>query len=167
MELSLVLGGLIGGVLNRFSGFTNISWLPGRNVYYAALALFAISWLWVGPLWGSIIFISFVAYRFPGWFTSLDMGTFGGTVIRDAIVMALRGLFFFPIFFYAYFGGSTWSLVYLLSAAALATLSYLIGNHVLPKITKADPFWLIEFGAGASFGVFVVKSLLEIPLEYS
>lgn len=163
METSLLIGGALGAILNRFSGYTNISWLPGRNVYYSALAVFIISWLWVGPLWASIIFVSFALYRIPGWLTSLDMGTYGDTVLRDVAVMLFRGLFFVPVFALAALIGSTWAIGYLFAATALATLSYLVGNHVLGKYVK-DPFWFIEAGAGAAFGVFLTKALLEVPL---
>lgn len=163
MEINLIIGAATGAVLNRFSGFTNISWLPGRNVYYAALALLAISWLWVGPLWAAVIFVSFVAYRFPGWYTSLDMGTYGDTVLRDAAVMWLRGLFFIPVFAYAYFAGSSLAILNLVAATSGATFAYLFGNHVVSKFIK-DPFWFIEAAAGASFGFFLVKTLLELPL---
>ena len=165
MELNLlVAGGVLGAVLNRFSGYTNISWLPGRNVYYAALALFALSWLWVGPLWAAVILASFGAYRIPGWYTSLDMGTYGDTVLRDFAMMWYRGLWFAPVFVYAFILGSPLALVYLLLATTAATLCYLIGNHVVPKITKVDPFWFIEAGAGAAFGVAAVKAISELPL---
>lgn len=164
MELSLIIGAVLGATLNRFSGYENISWLPGRNVYYSALALFALSWVWVGPLWAALIFISFGAYRIPGWYKSLDMGTHGGTVIGDALMMWFRGLWFIPFFAYAFLLGNKWALVTLLLASGAATLCYLIGNHILPKFTKVDPFWFIEAGAGASFGVAVVKTALELNL---
>ena len=162
VELSLIIGGVLGAVLNRFSGYTNISWLPGRNVYYSALILFALSWLWVGPLWAAIIFVSFVAYRFPGWYTSLDMGTYGDTVIRDTLVMWARGLFFFPVFAYAYFGGSNLAFINLIAATSGATFAYLFGNHVVSRFVK-DPFWFIEAAAGASFGFFLAKTIMEYP----
>jgi len=162
VELSLIIGGVLGAILNRFSGYNNISWLPGRNVYYSALVLFAISWLWVGPLWAAIIFASFALYRIPGWYTSLDMGTYGDSVLRDVIVMWLRGLCFAPVFVWAYFAGSPLAIAYLVAATSLATLSYLVGNHVLPKFTKVDPFWFIEAGAGAAFGVMLTKTIMEL-----
>jgi hypothetical protein len=157
-----LIGGVLGAILNRFSGYTNISWLPGRNVYYSALVLFAISWLWVGPLWAVIIFVSFTAYRVPGWYTSLDMGTYGDTVFRDAAMMWYRGLWFFPVFLYAYILGVHTAILNLVIATTLATLSYLVGNHILPKFTKVDPFWFIEAGAGAAFGVMLTKTIMEL-----
>jgi hypothetical protein len=163
MGTELIVGGVLGAILNRFSGYENISWLPGRNVYYSALALFAISWLWVGPLWGVIIFVSFVAYRFPGWYTSLDMGTYGDTVLRDAAVMWLRGLFFIPVFALTYFAGAELAFVNLVAATSGATFAYLLGNHVVSKFVK-DPFWFIEAAAGASFGIFLTKTLVERSL---
>ena len=162
--IELIIGGVVGAILNRFSGYTNISWLPGRNVYYSALVLFAISWLWVGPLWAAIIFVSFATYRVPGWYKSLDMGTRGNSVLRDAAMMWFRGLWFVPVFACAYFAGAIDAALYLVIATSLATLSYLIGNHVLPKFTKVDPFWFIEAGAGAAFGAMLTKTITEIPI---
>lgn len=151
----LLLWALAGGVLNRFSGWTD--YLPGRNIYYAALVVLGLVWYFYGPVIGLLTFVSFLAYRIPGWFKSLDMGTYPGSasVPVDAAIMFARGLFFFPVFAWvAYTQQSAVPLIILAVASAVATASYWIGNHVLVKKMK-DPFWFIEFAAGAAFGAAV------------
>lgn len=146
---TIALWALAGGVLNRFSGWTD--YLPGRNIYYAALAALGLVWFFYGWLWATLVFVSFLAYRLPGWYTSLDMGTYADSVERDVVVMYLRGLFFVPVFAYATYAGNFYALGFLAAASAGATVCYLIGNWPLSKYMK-DPFWFIEFGAGACFG---------------
>jgi hypothetical protein len=159
----LLIFALIGGVLNRFSGFTNISWLPGRNVYYAILVATALTFALFGWQWALVMFAGFALYRIPGWYKSLDMGTVGGTLKGDAGIMFLRGLMFAPPFLYAAYLSSDLLPVAVLAAASVgAVVSYIIGNHVLGKFIKVDPFWFIEFFAGASFGAalgFVLPNL--------
>lgn len=158
----LLIPALIGGVLNRFSGYTNISWLPGRNVYYAILALTALVFVVYGWQWALAMFLGAVLYRIPGWYKSLDMGTFGGTLQEDAKIMFLRGLMFAPPFAYAAYLAYTpenpinaiIAVALLFAASAGAVLSYIIGNHVVGKVMK-DPFWFIEFFAGVSFGAAI------------
>ena len=149
--MNILAFALIGGVLNRFSGWTD--YLPGRNIYYASLAALALTWYFYGPLLGALVFISFLAYRLPGWYKSLDMGTVSGDFATDFLIMFVRGLFFVPVF--AFVAISSGNYVYpallLTGASFLACLSYMFGNHVLSKHVK-DPFWVIEFLAGASFG---------------
>ncbi len=142
---------IIGGILNRFSGWTD--YLPGRNIYYASLAALALTWYFYGPVLAIMIFVSFLAYRLPGWYKSLDMGTVGGSATTDFLIMFVRGLFFFPVFAFAGIitGNFIFPALLLAGASFLAALSYVIGNHILSKHMK-DHFWVIEFLAGASFG---------------
>ena len=157
MQTEILLWALAGGVLNRFSGWTD--YLPGRNIHYAALAALAAVWFVYGPVWGLLVFVSLLAYRLPGWHTSLDMGTYGDSLGRDAVVMYLRGLYFFPVFGAAWwFTGSPWPAAYLLAASAGAVLAYIIGNRLLSK-HMLDPFWFIEFAAGACFGAAIGLSI--------
>lgn len=159
---TLLIPAVIGGVLNRFSGYENISWLPGRNIYYAILAATAITFAFFGWQWALAMFVGFALYRIPGWYKSLDMGTVGGTLKGDATIMFLRGLMFAPPFLYAAYLTYTpenpintiVSVALLFAASAGAVLSYIIGNYVVGKFMK-DPFWFVEFFAGASFGAAI------------
>ena len=163
----ILVSAVIGGVLNRFAGYTNISWLPGRNVYYAILTHTGLTYLLFGWEWAVAMFLGAALYRIPGWYKSLDMGTYGGSLKQDAIVMFLRGLMFAPPFAYAAYLAYTpetpinaiIAVALLFVASAGATLSYIIGNHVVGKFMK-DPFWFIEFFAGASFGAALGYVLL-------
>lgn len=151
--MTFVFWAIAGGVLNRFSGWTD--YLPGRNIYYAALAALAAVWYFYGAVWGGFVFVSFLLYRIPGWYKSLDMGTFGGTLAGDAAVMFLRGLLFAPVFVWsAYMHQDAAPLLWLGLASGGAVLSYVIGNYYVVKIMR-DPFWFIEFAAGACFGLAV------------
>lgn len=146
---------VIGAILNRFSGFTNVSWLPGRNVYYSLLALLVLSTIAFGPIWGFLITLSAGCYRLPGWYDSIDMGRNEGSLIQDFAVMFVRGLFFFPVFMIAWlFLPVQHSFAYLVSASLIATFAYVAGNYALRGKVK-DPFVYIELIAGAAFGAAV------------
>lgn len=146
---------LIGAVLNRFSGYTNISWLPGRNVYWAILALTLIAGFavdWVFAFW---LAVSAALYRLPGWYDSIDMGKNEGTLLGDAMVMYLRTLCMVPVFIYGSWSMGVWyAPLVLIVAALLAVLAYVVGNYVVGKFVK-DPFWFIESAAGAALGAAV------------
>jgi hypothetical protein len=151
--VALSLWALIGGILNRFSGWAD--YLPGRNIYYAALIALTLSWTFYGPEWAIWVFVSVLAYRLPGWYKSLDIGHVSGTFAEDFKVMFLRGLYMAPVFVYAFLVHKVWQAPLLLITASLgATLSYAFGNWQLSKYMK-DPFWFIEFAAGAFFGAAV------------
>ena len=83
------------------------------------------------------------------------MGKNEGTLREDANTMLVRGLYFFPTFLFGSFVTSTWLLLALLPAAAIASvLIYIVGNYVVSKFMK-DPFWFIEFFVGAAFGAAI------------
>lgn len=149
--MTLLLWALAGGILNRFSGWAD--YLPGRNIYYAALAALGLVWYFYGATWGCLVFVSFLCYRIPGWYKSLDMGTAGGGLVADATIMYLRGLYFAPVFVWAAFTQvSGWPLAWLCLGSAGAVAAYIIGNYKVSKLMR-DPFWFIEFAAGACFGL--------------
>lgn len=153
---------VIGAILNRFSGFTNIKWLPGRNVYYALLTLLGISWVVFGPFWAILLTISAGLYRVPGWYKSLDMGVNEGNLATDAAIMFARGLFFAPVFVYAFvFHGAPYALAYLVLASGAATLAYIAGNYLL-RNKVSDPFIYIEALAGAAFGAAVGATMMAV-----
>jgi hypothetical protein len=152
---TVIFSAIIGGILNRFSGYTNIKWLPGRNIYYAIIVLTALTFYFYGYLWALALFAGSVLYRIPGWNKSLDMGTIAGTLTIDATIMFVRGLYFFPPFLYVFqLTGNWWYLALLPAASAGAVVSYVLGNYVVIKYMK-DPFWFIEFFAGVSFGIAI------------
>jgi len=158
----VVLCTIVGAVLNRFSGFTNIDWLPGRNVYYALLAVLGLSWTFFGPFWAFLITLSAGLYRVPGWYKSLDMGVNEGNLVTDATIMFARGLFFAPLFVYAFFfNGVQYALAYLVFASVAATLAYIAGNYLLRNKVK-DPFIYIEALAGAAFGAAVGGVMMAV-----
>lgn len=153
--MTVFMCALLGAVLNRFSGYTNITWLPGRNIYWAILAAtliagFAVDWvfaLWLG--------LSVALYRLPGWYKSIDMGKNEGTLLIDAMTMYLRTLYMAPVFIYGSWVMGVWYAPLALVVAALgAVAAYIIGNYVVGKFMK-DPFWFIEAAAGACLGAAV------------
>lgn len=151
---------LVGAVLNRFSGWTNVPWLPGRNIYWAALALLLLSTVTLGLGWGITLFVAALCYRIPGWFGSLDIGKNEGEVIDDARVMFYRTMWFFaPILFYAllWHWNFTGIVVFPLISAAV-TMVYWLGNHYGYKWTK-DPFRYVEPIVGALLGLAVAHTL--------
>lgn len=157
--LTVFLCALIGAIVNRFSGWTNQSWVPGRHIYWGALGLFLLSYAFLDLGWAILVLVSVLLYRIPGWDTSLDMGTVGDTVERDAKVMFLRTLYLAPMYAYGMFIHGVWAAPLLcIAGAAGAVAFYYLGNHYGPKLTK-DPFRYIEplVGAvlGAMFGVML------------
>lgn len=151
----LIICALVGAVLNRFSGFTNIRWLPGRNIYYAALALFLLALAVFDLGWAAVLCVGALTYRVPGWQQSLDMGTVGQTLTRDALVMFGRGFYFAPPFIYAvvaYHVSAFYALALLTLGSLGAVLSYYLGTHTKVFPLK-DPFVGIEALAGASLGL--------------
>ena len=153
--MTILICMVLGAVLNRFSGYTNITWLPGRNVYWAILAAtliagFAVDWvfaLWLG--------LSIALYRVPGWYNSIDMGKNEGTLANDAMIMYLRTLCAFPVFIYGSWVMGVWyAPLVLVVASVFAVLAYIVGNYVVGKFVK-DPFWFIEAAAGAALGAAV------------
>jgi hypothetical protein len=155
METLILVCALIGGVINRFSGYNNIGFLPGRNVYYAILVASLLMLNFYGWQWALALFLGFSFYRLPGWYDSLDMGKNEGTLREDANTMLVRGLYFFPTFLFGAVMTGNWLLLALLPAASVAAvLFYIIGNYVVGKFMK-DPFWFIEFFVGTSFGAAI------------
>lgn len=150
--MTILLCALIGAVLNRFSGYTNISWLPGRNVYWAILAATLIAGLAKDWVFAAVLAISFALYRIPGWYDSIDMGRNEGTLKGDATVMYFRTLMAMPVFIYGALVMHVWyAPALLIGAAFVATLAYIVGNYVVGRFTR-DPFWFIEAAAGAALG---------------
>jgi len=160
--MMLLACAVLGGILNRFSGFENVAWLPGRNVYYALLAVLGVSWMVFGPFWALLITLSAGLYRIPGWYKSIDMGVNEGSLAVDAAIMFGRGLFFAPLFLYAFFvRGAAPALIYLALASGAATLAYIVGNYFLRNKVR-DPFVYIEALAGAAFGAAVGGVMLAV-----
>lgn len=151
--LTVLLCSILGAIANRFSGFTNISWLPGRNIYWAGLFLFLVAWPFMGLGWALAIATSVFTYRIPSWNHSLDMGTRGDSLRRDARMMFYRTLYLFPVFAYALFQGLWIAPLLLVIAAAGATAAYIAGLYG-PQLFK-DQFNLIEPLAGAVMGAMV------------
>lgn len=152
---AVVVSAILGGILNRFSGYTNISWLPGRNVYWAILAATLIAGFAVDWVFAVALMISAALYRIPGWYDSIDMGKNEGTLSRDAAVMYIRTLLMFPVFMYAaIYLGAHYAPLALIGAAGAAVFAYIVGNYVVSKWVK-DPFWFIEITAGAALGAAV------------
>ena len=145
---------LFGAIANRFSGWSNQSWIPGRHIYWAALGLFLISIGTLGLPWAAAIAVSALTYRIPGWYHSLDMGTFADSVERDAKIMFLNTLRIAPVFVYALVVG-VWAAPFLLLAAAGGTVAiYYITNHYLVKYDQ-DPFRYGEPLVGALLGTLI------------
>lgn len=153
--LAIVVSAILGGILNRFSGYTNISWLPGRNVYWAILAATLIAGFAVDWLFALALAVSFSLYRIPGWYNSIDMGKNDGTLGGDAAVMYIRTLCALPVFFYANVYMNVWyAPLALIVAAAVAVAAYVVGNYKMDKWLK-DPFWFVEIATGAALGAAV------------
>lgn len=160
--MTVIACAIIGAILNRFSGFTNVSWLPGRNVYYSLLVLLLLTVFAFGPIWGVLITLSAGCYRLPGWYDSIDMGRNEGSLAEDFVVMFVRGLFFFPVFAIAdILFASTHALAYLVVASLIATFGYVAGNYALRGAVK-DPFVYIELVAGAAFGAAIGGMMVSI-----
>lgn len=158
--LAVILFALLGAAANRFSGFTNVSWLPGRNIYWAGLFLFLVAWPTIGLGWALAIMVSAFCYRIPGWNHSLDMGTRGDSLRRDARTMFYRTLYMLPVFLYAFALGLWIAPILLLVAAAGAVAAYVLGLYG-PQILK-DQFNLIEPLAGAVIGAMVGLSYVML-----
>lgn len=152
--LAVLFCALVGAVLNRFSGWTNQSWIPGRHIYWAALVATLLTWELVGPWWAAAVALSVLYYRLPGWYGSLDMGTHADSLSRDARVMFVCTLRIAPVFVFALFRGVLLAPALLLTAAAGAVAIYILGNLWLVKYTK-DPFRYIEPGVGAVIGAMI------------
>jgi len=148
---TVLFSALVGAVLNRFSGWTNQTWIPGRHIYWAALAAFLITWALVDIGWAIAVGVSALTYRIPGWYGAIDMGTNDGTLKKDAETMFLCSLRIAPVFAWAVFQGVYIAPLLLLIAAAGATAVYALGNYAGKKLAK-DPFRYIELGAGAVLG---------------
>ena len=151
--LTVLIFSLLGALANRFSGFTNISWLPGRNIYWAGLLLFLVAWPLIGLGWALAIAVSVFCYRIPSWNKSLDMGTRGDSLRRDARMMFYRTLYMFPVFAYAFVQG-VWIAPILLVVAAAGAVAAYVGGLYGPQLLK-DQFNIIEPLAGAVIGAMV------------
>lgn len=148
---TVLFSAFVGAVLNRFSGWSNQTWIPGRHIYWAALAAFLITWMLVDIGWAIAVGISALTYRLPGWYGSLDMGTYADSLKRDVQVMFSCTLRIAPVFVWAVIQGVFFAPVLLLVAAGGATAMYVLGNLVGSKLTQ-DPFRYIEPGVGAVLG---------------
>lgn len=151
---------LVGAVLNRFSGWTNVPGLPGRNIYWAALVLFILATATVGLAWGVTLLIAALCYRLPGWFGAIDIGKNEGEVIADARVMFYRTMWFFaPILFYILpWHWNFFGLVVAPLVSIACVMVYYLGNHYLYKFTK-DPFRYVEPIVGGLLGLGVATLL--------
>lgn len=159
--LTTFLCALIGAVVNRFSGWTNQSWVPGRHIYWGGLALFLLAYATLDLGWALAVLVSVLCYRIPSWDASLDMGHNGDTVERDARVMFIRTLYLAPMYAYGLLQGVWIAPVLLVVGAAGAVACYYLGNHYGPKITR-DPIRYVEPAVGlilgAMFGVMIELS---------
>lgn len=146
-------------IANLWSGGKFRPWtgdLPGRSHYYSSMAALALGWglfQWPGLLAG----FSFLLWRLPGWYGSLDAGTNEGSPARDAAVMSLRGLLAFPVFLWALYEANIDPLSDLVLAPLWALLAASLGQglvyYVGNRIAVSWRFWLIEGMAGAVWGV--------------
>lgn len=154
--LTAFLCALIGAIVNRFSGWTNQSWVPGRHIYWGGLALFALAWIFLDLGWALLLLASVLLYRIPSWNDSLDMGTNGPEPLeRDARVMFYRTLYLAPVFVYgAIIHGVFVAPILLVAGAGGAVALYYLGNTYGPKYTK-DPIRYVEPLVGAVLGACV------------
>jgi hypothetical protein len=116
-------------VINRFSG-GGLFWrdaFPGRPIYYSgvtAIIILSILYGYQGALAGA----SFLLWRLPGWYGSIDMGRREHTRKRDFLVMFTRGFVAFPVFVWMQYNGNDgnpWSAALLLTMSLGIALSYL------------------------------------------
>lgn len=153
--IAVLFSAIVGAVANRFSGWTNQTWIPGRHIYWAALGLFLISWVFVGLGWATAIALSALTYRIPGWYGSIDMGRDKDSLVRDARVMFYNTLRIAPVFAYAMIFHGVWlAPLLLVVGAAGAVAAYIFGNYVGYKLVD-DPFRYIEPAVGAVLGAMV------------
>lgn len=154
---------LIFSFLNRFAG-GGLLWqklggqhggiLEGRAIWYATpVALLALVPL-LGTMNAALCAASFLLWRTPGWYNSIDAGTNTENPLRDFAVMAGRGLLLFPVFLYA-----AWEMQSLIPAAGLVVTSlaiataYHIAWHWKPvRGLNADGVARAEYLAGGVLG---------------
>lgn len=155
---------LLFSILNRFAG-GGLIWrhvgnqhggvLEGRAIWYATPAAFAALVPLLGWADAALCAGSFLLWRTPGWYNSIDAGTNTETAARDFVVMSARGLLLFPVFVYGAF--RDWSvlpLVLLLATALSVGLAYHAAWHFKPLQRFAcDGVARAEFMAGALIGV--------------
>jgi len=151
--ITTILFAVLCAAANRFSGYTNIEKLPGRNVYYAALALGLVATVTLGWVYGIAALLSMLTYRLPGWNRSIDMGVNEDSLRRDARTMFYRGLFAAPFFLVATYHLSWFAPLFLIFGAMGGVAAYVLGNYVLAHIKSIkDPFVYVELLVGASIG---------------
>lgn len=133
---------------------------PGRSIYWAGLVAMLFGWFTAG-LVGALAGFSFLLWRLPGWYGTIDAGTNEGEVVRDVTLMALRGLVAAPVFLHVFFEGQQdklaaiqWeALVVWATACAGQGAAYWLGNHVLyPRTRFWDAGFWSEGLAGAVWG---------------
>lgn len=106
-------GGKIQPVLKQHGGP-----LPGRGIYYAGLLSIVLGMAFYG-LPGALAGFSFLLWRLPGWYGSIDAGldpynperdgwNIRNQRARDFIVMSARGLVAFPVFAYLVYDTGNW-----------------------------------------------------------
>lgn len=122
--------------------------LPGRGIYYAGLAAMILGFCfygWIGVLAGA----SFLLWRLPGWYGSIDAGTVSGTRLGDFAMMSARGMAAFPVFAFAvYYTGSLGPLWILLGASLGQGVAYEVGHRGFDRNNA-----IAEGLAGAVWGV--------------
>lgn len=158
----------VGAVLNRFSGSTNLEWLPGRNVYWASVIVLFLVSVFYGLLWGALAFVSVLCYRLPGWNDTIDIGYDSGKPFDEWVFMTLRTMYLAPLFLYAAIATEDpWHLTILGYVAIAASVSYAFGNWILRKYFSKwvkDPFVTIEASVGAAIGAGMGMALEYIRL---
>lgn len=160
--IALVIGALVGALLNRFAG-GGLGWerlardhggpLRGRPIYYVALALA----LALSPFYGVAglaCAANVLLWRLPGWYGAMDAGTHEHSRARDFAVMAARGFVSVP--FFAWAAGtldSIWPLIALAFASILTAIAYDVGQRVMRSFTAC------ELMTGAIWGVAYARTL--------
>ena len=151
--LNLFAGGKIQPVLRQHGGP-----LPGRGIYYSSLAALLILTPHYG--WpGAVTALSFLIWRIPSWYGSIDAGLdpynperdkfyLENQRVRDFAVMSFRGLFCFPIF--AFMAGADHSVLPILTLFMASLLHGAIYDFCLRSLHRNS--LMAEVLSGATWG---------------
>ena len=128
----LLLGTLIGAIGFRLRGSAIFEEITGRGATTARIVCWAIpmglfSLIHVPPMDAVWIGLGFFLGACPGWYHCTDLGRDDGKVVRDYVVMTIRGLVWtiLPAIVMSYFNPTAAGAMVL--AGALCPLAYTIG----------------------------------------